>query len=33
MANTMIEARGLKRTYKSRGKSIEAVRGNDLTVQ
>ena len=33
MANTMIEARGLKRTYKSRGKSIEAVRGIDLTVQ
>ena len=33
MANAMIEARGLKRTYKARGKSIEAVRGIDLTVQ
>jgi lipopolysaccharide export system ATP-binding protein len=30
--NAMIEARGLKRTYKSRGKAIEAVRGIDLTV-
>ncbi|MBI4920771.1 MAG: ATP-binding cassette domain-containing protein [Devosia nanyangense] len=29
----MIEARGLKRTYKARGKAIEAVRGIDLTVQ
>jgi ABC-2 type transport system ATP-binding protein len=29
---TMIEARGLKRTYKARGKSIEAVRGIDLSV-
>ena len=28
----MIEARGLKRTYKARGKAIEAVRGIDLTV-
>jgi ABC-2 type transport system ATP-binding protein len=28
----MIEARGLKRTYKARGKSIEAVRGIDLQV-
>ena len=28
----MIEARGLKRTYKARGKSIEAVRGIDLKV-
>ena len=33
MATMMIEARGLKRTYKSRGKQIEAVRGIDLTVQ
>ncbi len=33
MANeTMIEARGLKRTYKTRGKTVEAVRGIDLTV-
>ncbi len=29
----MIEARGLKRTYKTRGKSIEAVKGIDLTVR
>jgi ABC-2 type transport system ATP-binding protein len=28
----MIEAEGLKRTYKARGKSIEAVRGIDLKV-
>jgi ABC-2 type transport system ATP-binding protein len=28
----MIEARGLKRTYKARGKAIEAVRGIDLRV-
>ncbi len=28
----MIEAMGLKRTYKSRGKAIEAVRGIDLKV-
>ena len=28
----MIEASGLKRTYKARGKSIEAVRGIDLRV-
>lgn len=28
----MIEARGLKRTYKVRGKAIEAVRGIDLRV-
>jgi ABC-2 type transport system ATP-binding protein len=28
----MIEAKGLKRTYKARGKSIEAVRGIDLNV-
>ena len=28
----MIEAKGLKRTYKARGKSIEAVRGIDLRV-
>jgi ABC-2 type transport system ATP-binding protein len=32
MAEAIIEARGLKRTYKARGKSIEAVRGIDLTV-
>ena len=33
MANdAMIEATGLKRTYKARGKSIEAVRGIDLRV-
>jgi ABC-2 type transport system ATP-binding protein len=32
MANGMIEASGLKRTYKARGKSIEAVRGIDLRV-
>jgi ABC-2 type transport system ATP-binding protein len=30
--DAMIEARGLKRTYKARGKSIEAVRGIDLKV-
>jgi ABC-2 type transport system ATP-binding protein len=30
--DAMIEARGLKRTYKARGKSIEAVRGIDLNV-
>jgi ABC-2 type transport system ATP-binding protein len=30
--DTMIEAKGLKRTYKARGKSVEAVRGIDLTV-
>jgi ABC-2 type transport system ATP-binding protein len=30
--NAMIEAQGLKRTYKSRGKAIEAVRGIDLKV-
>ncbi len=30
--SSMIEARGLKRTYKARGKAIEAVRGIDLTV-
>ncbi|MEO8758159.1 MAG: ATP-binding cassette domain-containing protein [Devosia sp.] len=29
----MIEAKGLKRTYKARGKSIEAVRGIDLVVR
>ncbi len=29
---SMIEAMGLKRTYKSRGKAIEAVRGIDLKV-
>ena len=33
MADAMIEAKGLKRTYKARGKSIEAVRGIDLTVK
>ena len=32
MTDAMIEARGLKRTYKARGKSIEAVRGIDLRV-
>ena len=32
MTETMIEAHGLKRTYKSRGKEIEAVRGIDLKV-
>lgn len=31
--DAMIEAKGLKRTYTARGKSIEAVRGIDLTVQ
>jgi ABC-2 type transport system ATP-binding protein len=30
--DAMIEAEGLKRTYKARGKSIEAVRGIDLRV-
>ena len=30
---TMIEAKGLKRTYTARGKQIEAVRGIDLTVR
>jgi ABC-2 type transport system ATP-binding protein len=30
--DAMIEASGLKRTYKARGKSIEAVRGIDLKV-
>lgn len=29
----MIEARGLKRTYTTRGKTVEAVRGVDLTVR
>jgi ABC-2 type transport system ATP-binding protein len=33
MNETMIEASGLKRTYKTKGKSIEAVRGIDLTVR
>ena len=33
MATAMIEAKGLKRTYKTRGKQIEAVRGIDLVVQ
>jgi ABC-2 type transport system ATP-binding protein len=32
MTDAMIEAKGLKRTYKSRGKAIEAVRGIDLRV-
>ncbi|MEO7224152.1 MAG: ATP-binding cassette domain-containing protein [Devosia sp.] len=32
MMEAMIEAKGLKRTYKARGKSIEAVRGIDLRV-
>lgn len=30
---TMIEAKGLKRTYKSRGKAVEAVQGIDLSVE
>jgi ABC-2 type transport system ATP-binding protein len=30
---TVIEAKGLARTYKTRGKSIEAVRGVDLSVR
>ncbi len=29
----MIEAQGLKRTYKTKGKTVEAVRGVDLTVR
>jgi ABC-2 type transport system ATP-binding protein len=33
MATAMIEAKGLKRTYKTRGKQIDAVRGIDLVVQ
>ena len=33
MATAMIEAKGLKRTYKARGKDIEAVRGIDLRVE
>jgi len=32
MPTAMIEAKGLKRTYKARGKNIEAVRGIDLRV-
>ena len=32
-AEMMIEARGLKRTYTTRGKTVEAVRGVDLTVR
>ncbi len=32
MSDAMIEAHGLKRTYKARGKTIEAVRGIDLKV-
>jgi ABC-2 type transport system ATP-binding protein len=32
LMDAMIEANGLKRTYKARGKSIEAVRGIDLKV-
>ncbi len=32
MATPIIEARGLKRTYRARGKEIEAVRGIDLRV-
>jgi ABC-2 type transport system ATP-binding protein len=32
-AQTVIEAKGLVRTYKSHGKSIEAVRGVDLSVR
>jgi ABC-2 type transport system ATP-binding protein len=30
--DAMIEAKGLKRTYKARGKTVEAVRGIDLKV-
>ena len=33
MSTAMIEAKGLVRTYKTRGKSIEAVRGVDLSVR
>jgi ABC-2 type transport system ATP-binding protein len=33
IAETIIEARGLKRTYKARKTSVEAVRGVDLTVR
>jgi len=33
MARAMIEAKGLKRTYRARGKDIEAVRGIDLRVE
>ena len=33
MDMAMIEARGLTRTYKAKGKSIEAVRGVDLSVR
>ncbi|MEO6396470.1 MAG: ATP-binding cassette domain-containing protein [Devosia sp.] len=33
MENTMIEAKGLKRTFKARGKTIDAVRGIDLAVR
>ena len=33
MANMMIEARGLVRTFKTRGSVVEAVRGIDLDVQ
>ena len=33
MGTAMIEAKGLKRTYKARGKDIEAVRGIDLRVE
>ena len=29
----MIAARGLKRTYKTRGKTVDAVRGIDLTIR
>jgi ABC-2 type transport system ATP-binding protein len=32
MTDAMIEAHGLKRTYKARGRAIEAVRGIDLKV-
>jgi ABC-2 type transport system ATP-binding protein len=33
IAETIIEARGLKRTYKARKTTVEAVRGVDLTVK
>jgi ABC-2 type transport system ATP-binding protein len=33
VSELMIEAKGLKRTFKARGKAIDAVRGIDLTVR
>jgi ABC-2 type transport system ATP-binding protein len=32
LLETMIEARGLARTYRTRGRTVEAVRGVDITV-